>query len=167
MEVARQLKAGIIVNGQLQEVPIRFLGLYDPVDSATGYGELETISANVETAAAVFASGTSAEVSVDEDFYYDGEQIVYREQISRKAFDRADHGPESAETDYFLKWILGTHAAIGGAPWSGDMPAGHNEPNDRVKAIESDQFVWQRAIASGVPINEEDDYGYEYDHPLP
>ena len=60
MEVARDLAAGI--NGET--VDVRFLGLYDPVDMAPGYGDAETISANVQTAAVIYASGTSEEIGI-------------------------------------------------------------------------------------------------------
>jgi len=48
------------------------------------------------------------------------------------------------------------------APWEGDMPVGHTETNDRAKAIQSDQFVRNKAISKGVPINLVDDYGYQW-----
>ena len=45
MEVARDLMMEGI-NGE--SVDVRFLGLYDPVDMPAGYGDAETVSANVK-----------------------------------------------------------------------------------------------------------------------
>jgi esterase/lipase superfamily enzyme len=55
MEIARDLLT-IGFNGQ--PVEVRYLGLYDPVDMAVFYGDAETISANVETAAVGPEKGT-------------------------------------------------------------------------------------------------------------
>ena len=160
MEVARDLLTeGLAGFGP---VSVRFLGLYDPVDMALGYGDAETISANVEMAALIFAAGTSEEVGIAGKYEYldDGTPIPV-ELRSRAEFNRADHGPESPSIDYDQIWIFGTHSAIGGAPWKGDHPVGHSESNDRAKAIESDQFIRSKALSTNVPINLVDDYGFD------
>jgi len=169
IEVARNLQT-VGINGK--PVDVRFLGLYDPVDSAIGYGVAETISSNVQTVAVVYAAGTVEEVGTDERFQVVGNQVVLIEQRSRWIFNRADHGPVSAKTDFDQIWIFGTHSAIGGAPWEGDGPspgtlanpalAGHTETNDRAKAILSDQHVRNKARSKNLPINLVDDYGYQW-----
>ena len=141
---------------------------------APGYGDAETISANVQTAAVIYASGTSEEIGIagkrnaeDTDwmerrsrgYTFDDDGDIFPDNIN---FNRADHGPESSQTDFALKWIFGTHSAIGGAAWNGDDPPGHSDLNDRDKAAESDQYIRIEAGLSGVPINEVNDYGYEW-----
>jgi len=157
MEVARALSLGAI-NEQI--VDVRFLGLYDPVDMALGYGVAETVPSNVETAAVIYAAGTSEEISAASSIIIVDTVAVFDERRSRDIFNRADHGPESTNTDFDQIWIFATHSGIGGAPWEGDMPAGHTETNDRAKAVQSDQFIRNKAISEGVPINLVEDYGY-------
>lgn len=85
---------------------------------------------------------------------------VYTERRSRGSTNRADHGPESANTDYDLIWLYATHSAIGGAAWNGDNPAGaHGDLNDRATAAESDQHVRNKARSKKHPLNLVDDYG--------
>ena len=129
---------------------------------APGYGDAETVSSNVQTAAVIFASGTAEEVGVNGKYELIDNELVLTEARSRGIFNRADHGPETGDTDYNQKWIFGTHSAIGGAAWNGDGPVGHSDPNDRAKAEESDEFIRTQAILSGIGINEVDDYGYEW-----
>ena len=140
---------------------VRFLGLYDAVDMTTNYGG-ETISGNVETAAVIYAAGNASENGPEPRIIKDHTgRYIYSQVRSRRFFIKADHGPESSNTDYDQIWIFGTHSTIGGAPFWGDAPAGHTDLNDRLKAEESDEFIRDIAQSVGLPINDEDDYGYD------
>ena len=87
-------------------------------------------------------------------------QLMWKLLQSR--LHRADGGPETGFTDYQEFWIFGTHSAIGGAPWRGDMPTGHSLPNDQWAAVESDQFIREKALSTNVPVDDVDEYGYQY-----
>jgi RHS repeat-associated protein len=119
MEVARELKKlGYRVN---------FLGLYDAVDMAPGYGEAETIPSNVDNSAHAM-----------------GHWVVG----SRWWFNTADHGPEdrSKMKSCRTKSFVATHGGIGGAPWYGDRPRGMLKSIDERQSRAVDE--WMRMYAN-------------------
>ena len=128
-------------------VPVRFLGLYDPVDMTPGIGAIETIPGNVQHCTHLLAIPET--------------ESPFTAERSRKQFNRIDGYPEKSGTVYHRIGIFGTHSAIGGAPWWGDWPRGHSKGNDIRAAIDSDRYVRADAIAAGVPISLVSDYGYD------
>lgn len=173
MEVARRLKErgcccphpGNAYDSQgrsgtkVWPVPVRFLGLYDPVDMAAGFGLAETVPSNVRNAFAVYAS------------FPRQSQLIHPGRVaddapsdatrSRPYFNRADHGPEDAsQTNYQQQYVWATHGGIGGNPWGGDHPTGHSERNDIAKAQEVDRAMRAAARRAGVSIGDVRDYGY-------
>jgi len=145
MEIARELnKKGIRCDCKTYFPKVRFLGLYDPVDSAPGYGDAETVPGNVRYAELVLADSKTGYPK------------------SRGYFNRADHGPESKQTAFHETRLLGTHSALGGSPWQGDDPGGaHSFKHDIKMAIKSDQAVRKHARKAGVKIPLISDYGYK------
>lgn len=131
MEVARELqKRGVHVN---------FLGLYDAVDMALGFGEAETIPSNVGQAAHAMGRSTVQ---------------------SRVWFNTADHGPEdrSKRKGYSEQIFYATHAGIGGAPWAGDRPAGKpwygmSKDIDEKESARVDAWMRARAAEAGLRLD--------------
>jgi hypothetical protein len=157
IEVARKLKTKgcccFDTGTTYRPIAVRFLGLYDPVDMAPGYGDAETIPDNVRHVAIVFASA--------------GPHMAR----SRPQWNRADHGAEGRSTDYYVVRLPGSHAALGGAPWSGDKPDGLTESEDIHMAMAADSVIRARAGDAGVSVPQlyTKDYGYRlggphYDH---
>ena len=137
MEVARTLKTRGCCCDRVwfRPVPVRFLGLYDPVDMTPNWGEAETVPDNVRFASVVYAGW--GQTPTDILLRQRGEPArrthpgPYGGSRSRAAFNRADGGPENAAaTNCRDVYIWGTHAALGGAPWEGDHPIGHAKAND-------------------------------------
>jgi RHS repeat-associated protein len=159
MEVARTLQnEGIDCGGCKVKPRIRFMGLYDPVDSAPGFGEGETVPANVDRAEAVFPStGGSKEVTIRGHTYRLPEYPK-----SRPYFNRADHGAENqGASGYHETFIPGTHAALGGDPWGGDHPGGlHSRANDNAAAQRADEVIRQSAQNAGINVPTVVNYGY-------
>lgn len=163
MELARFMATA------LPDVDVRYMGLYDPVDMVPGWGDAETVPANVEHVTMLLAAGTPEEIGPEGATTTvigpDGQPtIVPLYQRSRWWFNRANAGPESFTTDYQEHWLFGTHGGIGGAPWEGDRPIGHSWGNDKNKAIEADTLVRGHALTNDVPIIylQVSDYGYQY-----
>jgi hypothetical protein len=160
VEVARAIqKEGIDIGGCIERPRIRWMGLYDPVDSAPGYGEAETVPANVDSAEVTFPDeGTTTWVVGPK-----GQMIPVKEYpLSRWYFNRADGGAEDpSKTRYHVTNIAGTHAGLGGDPWGGDHPGGkHSRANDNSAAERADRAVRTSARAAGVQINLIGNYGY-------
>jgi RHS repeat-associated protein len=127
MEVARDLKR--------QGYRVNFLGLYDAVDSAPGFGSAETIPSNVDYCSHAYSHWAAK---------------------SRGSFNRADHGPEdrSKMKDFEDRAFVGTHSAIGGAPWDGDRPRGMTPDQDAKASAEADAWMRAKAKAAGVPLRD-------------
>jgi RHS repeat-associated protein len=145
MEVARTLKTkGCCCNKKtFKPVPVRFMGLYDPVDMVLGWGEAETVPDNVKHAFVLMAG------------------LNKLAKRSRWYFNRADHGAEdTTSTDYQEREIAATHAGIGGAPWDGDHPEGFTEANDIFEARRADIMMREAARRAGVSIPVGESYGY-------
>lgn len=81
---------------------------------------------------------------------------------SRRFWPRVDGYPESDHTSYRREMIIGTHSALGGAPWWGDWPPGHSARGDIAAAIAADKAVRERAVTAGSPISLVADYGYAH-----
>ncbi len=127
---------------------VNFLGLLDPVDNARELGEIDggRIPGNVRNALAVFRDVRLG---------------------SRRIFNTMDAGIEDgALTNYYAVDILGTHAAIGGAPWEGDhidrWPTGRGpslrfHTHDAEKDILASDRAWAllqlSAIEAGVGLD--------------
>lgn len=160
MEVARTLQnEGIDCGGCKVKPPIRFMGLYDPVDSAPGFGDDETVPANVDQAEAVFPStGGTREITGRRGDTY----RVPEYPKSRSYFNRADHGAESqGQSGYHETFIPGTHAALGGAPWDGDHPGGlHTRTHDNSAAQQADEAMRRSAQNAGINVPTVVKYGY-------
>lgn len=163
MEIARTLNEPDClcdgINGLVRAcfIPIRFMGLYDPVN-ITRFGRSDQISCNVQFASVVFSafpvgSGASPRTT-------GGPPGGTR---SRRYFNRADGGPECpARTTYRDARLWATHSAIGGAPWYGDRPTGHTRANDISMAIVSDSIIRADAIQTGVGLSALPPGGYGY-----
>ena len=129
-------------------IPVRFMGLYDPIDMTAGFGRSEQISCNVQFASVVFAafpvgSGYPPQMT-------GGPPGGVR---SRWYFNRADGGPECPDrTTYREAWLWATHSGIGGAPWFGDRPRGHTRANDIAMAIVADSIIRADAVQAGISL---------------
>ena len=140
MEVARTLKKGIKCGSCTVTPNIRFMGLYDPVDSVPGFGDSEQVPDNVKNAMNIMRN---------------------KDAGSRWYFNTADHGAEDpSKTNYKQESIFGTHAAMGGAPWSGDQPGATNQTFDKNAAKIADRDMRKAAQAAGVPIPTVSKYGF-------
>jgi hypothetical protein len=114
-------------------VPVRFLGMYDAVDMAFGYGFSERIPPNVQNA-----------------FH----ALSHPDLRSRWYFNRANGGVVDPEaTNYSEDTFWGTHSAIGGDPWNGDFPEQGTPDSDKNAAIQADIALRKFAHDIGVPIN--------------
>jgi RHS repeat-associated protein len=123
MEVARTLKQrGYKVN---------FLGMYDAVDMAPGFGEAETIPSNVGHSAHAVGDWATR---------------------SRPYFNTADHGPEDVSNmkSCHVKPFMATHGGIGGAPWSGDRPRGMQKSIDERESRAVDEWMRRLATEAGI-----------------
>jgi RHS repeat-associated protein len=145
LQVANDLNTIGITCGcaTYKPVPIRFLGLYDPVDMSAGYGGNYNVPGNVQTAVVELADPNLG---------------------SRSSWTRAYTGSSATRT--YFRYIRGTHAAIGGAPFTGDLTgrndASFNQMVDNNAAREADSFMRFRARAAGVPINVKPWRAYDY-----
>lgn len=113
---------------------VNFLGLYDAVDRTPTMGSDHRIPSNVDHAAHAIRNPNVG---------------------SRKAFGNADGGPEdltkmkSCERELFF----GTHAAIGGAPWSSNEKLKATSKSiDEYVAKEVDIWMRERARKAGIDM---------------
>lgn len=126
MEVAREL----VENG----VRVNYLGLYDPVDMAPGYGKKETVPA-VDFAVRVMAMPGVG---------------------SRLYFNTADGGFEGSSRNeaYSDAYVKATHGGIGGDSWEGDrvVPTlfGMTKEKDISGSINADLTVRRKAKQAGI-----------------
>jgi pimeloyl-ACP methyl ester carboxylesterase len=164
MELARRLNTEGLMDekGTIHKsIPVRFMGLYDPVDMAPGWGESEKIASNVRTAAVVFAKWPFNYQPTPDRATRQESGGPGAGSRSRSLFNRADHGPENRLlTEYLEKWVWGTHAGIGGDPWGGDQPPGHSQANDNRIAVEVDQWMRKMANKAGLSVGGVGNYGY-------
>ncbi len=125
MELARYLQSkGYRVN---------FLGLYDAVDMAPGFGEAETIPSNVDHAAHAMGNPRLK---------------------SRWYFNTADHGAEDKTKmkSCNIETFWATHGGMGGAPWAGDQPKGTAKSVDEDVALLVDEWMRKHAQGAGIPM---------------
>jgi RHS repeat-associated protein len=132
-------------------VEVRFMGLYDAVDSAPSYGDTNGITDNVLHAAHAVS---------DPDVH------------SRTIFNReGQYAIDPSKTDYVQKDIFATHSGMGGAPGDGPMPQSHERDprtggradpipyitleQDIAGAAQADLFIRQQAEKAGVSLNHE------------
>jgi hypothetical protein len=133
LEIAREIGTdGIVLeDGNRIKRRVNFLGLYDAVDMVLGYGEDETIPANVDYAA---------------------HAMGLKSVGSRPYFNTADHGPENIEKMilYAEAYFDATHGGLGGDFWQGDHPFGMTEERDRMGSLMVD--IWMREQAKKANI---------------
>lgn len=149
MNIAYDLKnIGCKVEGKThKDIEVRFLGMYDPVDSALGYGNTGAIPSNVKHSYVARAVG---QVSIFEP-------LIVK---SRWYFNREGHSADSESTNLTVHKYKATHGALGGAPWDGDRPTGHTEANDISAARTVDRNMRREARNAGVNIPMINKYGY-------
>jgi hypothetical protein len=168
MQLAQRLQREGVTCPNGCKIPsprVRFLGLYDPVDMATGYGDGECIPANVDTSVRFLAARSPADETRG---VFRADPLRSRLPISERSrgkFNRAD-GTSSARWHVDI-WVFATHSGIGGAPWCGDHPLGHDERNDTLKSIRCDQFMRRAASNCGVPVCRKSfpEYGFKVPSP--
>jgi hypothetical protein len=149
------------VAGMLKKngIPVRFLGLYDPVDMSGSIGcTNDQIPSNVAMAVIIRS-----------------DPMV----LSRASWHRPDYAPEAPlATTVIPASVFGTHSAVGGVPW--DDPTGGakdrfrflnignyansrqaNALTEKGAAEKADEFMRLFANAKGLPITSVDpaDYG--------
>jgi RHS repeat-associated protein len=144
LQIAVELKEkGCCCGGTTTKpVPVRFLGLYDAVKMSPGYGGSSEIPDNVDSAVALWRDDKLG---------------------SRSSWGYGALTSRARRTTW--KKIRGTHAAIGGAPWTGDQPSGANELSDQINARESDIIMRRGARAAGVSIKPLTWGDYAYNRP--
>lgn len=151
--VAQQLADRLQDEG----IPVRNVGLYDPVDMAPGYGGQEGISSNVQNASVVRAA--------DDDNGGPDQ--------SREIFRRPDATPNDPTATNFRDYdSTGSHAAIGGNPGTapfndsaGNFSGIDAERNEVNESRRSDEFIRDGAERSGAQINTRHDYDTHSQNP--
>ncbi|MEP2307244.1 RHS repeat-associated core domain-containing protein, partial [Rhodopirellula bahusiensis] len=125
MELARHLQS----NGYR----VNFLGLYDAVDMAPGFGEAETIPSNVDYAAHALSNPSLR---------------------NRPYFNTADHGAEdlSKMTRCDIRMFRATHGGVGGAPYAGGYRGRTTPALEKNVSAEVDRWMRDRAQGAGVNI---------------
>jgi RHS repeat-associated protein len=185
IEIARWLEVYGLKNDKTgkfeKNIPVRFLGLYDPVDMTSvdlwgnlvanlfGSGLLpdgirggawsEKISSNVSVAYVVYGGSNDSH------------------DRSRPLFNRVDGGADDPKKTKLEKsTIVATHSALGGAPGAGDTPRGFSQENDNSGAERADRFIRSGASYAKVQLGHPhgyDSYGYyvrapnKFDQPGP
>jgi RHS repeat-associated protein len=144
LQIAIELKEqGCCCNGTRRKpVEVRFLGLYDAVKQSPGYGGSYEVPNNVQRALLLFRD----------------EKLG-----SRSSWGYGAQTSQAQNTTW--RRIRGTHAAIGGAPWSGDQPSDTTELSDQIAARESDTIMRTGARAAGVNIRMLPWSAYSYNRP--
>lgn len=143
--MAQQLAARLEADG----IPVRNLGLYDPVEVALGYGGKDGVPGNVQNAS-VIRTADDDNCGPDQ---------------SREIFRRPDALPNSPGNANYSEYnSSGSHAAIGGNPGTAPFDAFGNfsgieaENNEVTESRRSDEFVRGGATGSGAHINTRSDY---------
>ncbi len=162
MQLAQRLQREGVTCPNGCKIPsprVRFLGLYDPVDMAIPYGDGECIPGNVCNSVRLLGAGGRCERGSGATFTPKGRLLTER---SRSFFNRADGPPSACSTNHRDIWIFATHSGIGGAPWCGDRPVGHDRGNDTIQAIRCDLIIRDAARSFGVPVGKKQfsDYGW-------
>jgi RHS repeat-associated protein len=144
LQIAVELKEkGCCCDGNTTKpVKVRFLGLYDAVKMSPGYGGNSEIPDNVQRATALWRDD---------------------EIGSRSSWGYGALSSKAGQTNW--KKLYGTHAAIGGAPWSGDQPSGASERLDIMVAKQADTIMRRDARAAGVDIRMLQWKDYSYNKP--
>ncbi|MEQ1828487.1 MAG: RHS repeat-associated core domain-containing protein [Pirellula sp.] len=155
MRLAQRLKIEGLPNGDgtwTTNIPVRFLGLYDPVDMtfydgptlSEGYGSQNWVTGNVATV--VWLHGVEGG-SLNRRDYDSGSAPWYN-------WPRMDLTWNTAKTRVINLPMEATHGAIGGTPgYSPDNLALYNFKLDRDRSIEADTRMRQEASRVGVPIS--------------
>jgi pimeloyl-ACP methyl ester carboxylesterase len=164
MQLAQRLQREGVTCPNGCKIPnprVRFLGLYDPVDMAPGYGGGEGIPWNVSNSVRLLGAGGRSERGAKGVCHPDAANGVLSVR-SRAPFNRADGPPSSSRTNHRDIWIFATHSGVGGAPWCGDKPLGHDPTNDTIQAIRCDRIIRDAARSCGVPVGKKQfcDYGF-------
>lgn len=142
--IAMQLAHRLAKDG----IEVRHVGLLDPVDSDLGYGEAEGLPKNVKDAAVVVAA--PSEYKLDCGVVRAGCVIEPTYIQSRSYFNRADTDPAAPDVTKVERRVLhGTHAALGGAPGTGDHPLGYTPDGDRAAGEEAGRFTFDAAKRAG------------------
>jgi hypothetical protein len=173
LRLARRLKYEGIRDTDgtwVKDVPVRFLGLYDPVDMTfydaptwdEGYYSQSTIPSNVQTAISI---GGKKEGVFESEVDYDNGGMPWYNWTRMEI--RA-----SQQTNATISKIGATHGAIGGCPgyspfWS--VPVGYNYQHDAKMSITVDKSIRSKAASVGVPIRVLGDaeYGFPNNSPTP
>jgi hypothetical protein len=173
MRIARRLKEEGVrdLDGTwTKNIPVRFLGLYDPVDMtfydaptwSEGRFSQNVISSNVKTAVAII--GKKEGVFGSEVDYDNGSAPWYNWTRMDIQWNR--------QTSAKIEKLGATHGAIGGCPgyspfWS--VPIGYDYPHDRRMSILADRSMRSSAEAAGVPIRvlSSLEYGFSSNSPTP
>ena len=155
-EVAKEiLNTGINCSGKIIRPTLRYLGMYDPVDMALGYGNGEDTAKVVHSAGVYAAWGRIGQVTPSGRGHTyvlppandaTGEIGPMWGERSRASFNRAPENPVAK------KWLFATHSGLGGAPWAGDHPTGHTEANDKAMSKIADKFIRDEAKNAGVVL---------------
>ncbi len=156
VEVAKMLnEKGCDCGGVVTKpVPVRFMGLYDPVDMTWWAGDRENLMPdNVRNGITIYGHypGTG----------YDGTDYDSSNRFRQyKNWPRMQPFREGVGIDVPYNC---THGAIGGCPgYSGNQPKDYWYFHDKEESIRADRMVRTRAKMTGVPINVPscDDYGF-------
>jgi RHS repeat-associated protein len=135
-------RGGLIANElarylQGKDVKVKFLGLYDPVDMTVDLGSKETIPSNVESCGLAIRGDSS---------------LLLR---SRPYFNTIDAGPENLskmKNCQVEKFESTTHAAMGGAPWTGDRPSSFSKEWDIRMCAQVGNWMRRQAEAAGIKL---------------
>jgi RHS repeat-associated protein len=154
LRLAQRLKVDGLPNADgswSNNVPVRFIGLYDPVDMtfydgptlSEGFGSQSWVPGNVKNA--VWVHGVESPGGHFRD-YDDGSPFWFD-------WPRMNLSWHGAKTNMHDVPLQATHGAIGGTPgYSPDKLRGYNFRLDRDRSIEADTRVRQIAASVGVPI---------------